>query len=162
MVSLRPAAIGIAAALRVPFWIGGTRLQRALNGNGGDQITCPREATSESPPNDRELAHALRASMISLRVLARLRPVWRNTCLYRSLTQWLVLRAYGRDASVRIGVGLHSQEANEDSAVTAHAWVDYDGPEPVEMPTAEYATLRRPRISRAGAALRGEGPATSD
>lgn len=153
--SLRPAAIGIAAALRVPFWTGGARLRLAIDGNSRDHI-------GESAPIDRELAFALRASTTTLRVLARARPVWRNTCLYRSLAQWLVLRAYDRHASVRIGVGLRPHEADGDSAVTAHAWVDYAGPEPVEMPAPDYETLRGPRVARPNAGFNGEGTATPD
>jgi hypothetical protein len=42
---------------------------------------------------------------------------WRNTCLYRSVAECLVLRGYGEDARLRIGVG------SEASAIVAHAWV---------------------------------------
>jgi hypothetical protein len=53
-----------------------------------------------------------------LRLLARLPGHrWRNTCLYRSVAECLVLRGYGVPAIVKIGV------KNDTGDIEAHAWV---------------------------------------
>jgi hypothetical protein len=68
---------------------------------------------------------ALRVGMAVLARLARLRlPLWKNTCLYRSVLECVLLRGYGRAAVLRIGVagaGVPSR------SFAAHAWVEVDG-----------------------------------
>lgn len=80
-------------------------------------------ATSHALPAD--AAFAARAARGMLRRLARL-PLspWRNTCLYRSIAECLVLRYYGVPAAVRLGV---RNEAPPHGAIVAHAWVVYPG-----------------------------------
>ena len=69
---------------------------------------------------------ALRVANGTLRHLSRTRTAWRNTCLYRSMAQYLVLRDFGRPAAIRIGV------QGADDEVAAHSWVIYHGPERVQ------------------------------
>lgn len=81
---LADVAYGSAAAIRTPRWIHGTRLQTLMS---GDQAR-PR------PLRDARLA--VGTSRFTLRLLGRLPfPAWRNTCLYRSVAECLVLRRYG-------------------------------------------------------------------
>ena len=118
----RSAAAGVWAALRVPLWLHGRRWSSLMHplvedGAGAD----PR---------------AIRAALLTLRVLARVPgSPWRNTCLYRSIAECLVLREHGVDARLRIGVGA------EAGGVVAHAWVVRgDQPDADADPTA--AALR--------------------
>ena len=61
---------------------------------------------------------AVATALFTLRLLGRIPgSPWRNTCLYRSIAECLVLRGRGVDARRRIGVG------TEAGAVVAHAWV---------------------------------------
>jgi hypothetical protein len=97
---------GISAALRVPLWLRGRRWTELLR---------PHAA---AVPGAEPANGAVRAALLTLRLLGRApASPWRNTCLYRSIAECLVLRAYGVDARVRIGVG------TEASEVIAHAWV---------------------------------------
>lgn len=106
-----PAALaaGVAAAVRVPVYLRGMRL-RAL-------MEPPTSGThgAEAPRG------AVGAAYRCVALLARVPGLpWRNTCLYRSVAECLVLRRYGVPAYVRIGV------RNEDpphGAIVAHAWV---------------------------------------
>jgi hypothetical protein len=118
-VSGVPGAVlaGLRAALTAPRWIDGPRLTELLRppADARRERRVPRGATGS----------ALRL----LRVLSRLPgSPWRNTCLYRSVAECLVLRRYGVPAVVRIGV------RNEGAGVEAHAWVvradRSPGPEP--------------------------------
>lgn len=119
----RSALIGVTAALRAPLWTSGARLTSALGSAYEPQARYDRV--------DNELAVALRVANGTLRHLSRTGKTWRNTCLYRSLAQYLVLRRYGRSAAVRIGVP-HSSPHVEESTLKAHSWVIYHGPEPVQ------------------------------
>ena len=124
----RALAIGTIAALRTPRWINGTRLRSTL-GEGPIMVI-------DGPP-DPELVLALRAANRATAQLARTRTLWRDTCLYRSMAQYLVLRAFGRPASIRLGV------RNADTSdIHAHSWVAYGGPEPVQGGGAEFQELR--------------------
>ena len=103
-------AVGAMATLRVPFWLGTARLNELL--------AEPRHANRRG--GDPELA--VRAAFLALRLLARLRfPLWRNTCLYRSIAQCLVLRGYGVPCRLRIGVTTPNDKA---ASIDAHAWVE--------------------------------------
>jgi len=123
----RPAAyvVGVAAALTLPWWLGGKRLAQLVRAPG------PLRARRGDP------AAALRAAHRALRVLARTRlPWWRNTCLYRSLAGCLVLRRYGIACRVELGVG----RAGETAAIGAHAWVVRGDGEPEQA--GSLAVLR--------------------
>ena len=111
------------AALRIPFWLGTPRLNELL--------AEPGHATRLR--RDPELA--VRAAFLALRLLARLRfPLWRNTCLYRSIAQCLVLRSYGVPCRLRIGVTAPAS-TGEAARIDAHAWVErLDAGEPLPAP----------------------------
>lgn len=73
------------------------------------------------------------------RVLARLPPPWRRTCLKRALVLHYLIRRAGRSAELRIGV-----RRDEHSALAAHAWlVRNDEPylESSEDQVASYQVL---------------------
>ena len=91
-------------------------------------------AATSSP--DPELDVALRAANKMLRILSRSGFLWRDTCLYRSIAQCLVLRTFSRSASLRLGVRENVRD------IKAHAWVEYDGPERVEPPGPDFEELR--------------------
>jgi hypothetical protein len=98
---------GARAALEAPRWIDGPRLAELLRppARVRPERRVPRGATGS----------ALRL----IRLLARAPGGrWRNTCLYRSVAECLVLRGYGIPAVVRIGV----KPAEGD--IEAHAWVE--------------------------------------
>jgi hypothetical protein len=113
-------AIGAAAALRSPLWITGSRLQRLLH---------------DSPNVSRGSRHAeiaTRASLLALRVLARLPLLpWRNTCLYRSVAECLALRSCGIGCRLELGV---SRDAASGDSIVAHAWVERGDRAPVDHP----------------------------
>jgi hypothetical protein len=70
----------------------------------------------------RDPGAALRAAHRTLRVLARLHlPPWRDTCLYRSVAECLVLRRCGIPCQLRIGVAPRAVGAD---GIRAHAWVE--------------------------------------
>ncbi|HEV7590073.1 MAG TPA: lasso peptide biosynthesis B2 protein [Longimicrobium sp.] len=96
---------GARAALASPRWIEGARLTELLRDPPpAPERPVPRGATG--------------AALLLLRALARLpRSPWRNTCLYRSVAETLVLRRYGVPAILRIGV------KNGAGDIEAHAWV---------------------------------------
>jgi len=127
----RSTFVGLRAALRAPLWVSGARLRSALE---ADVSASPRRERV-----DPELVVALRVANGAVRHLARTHTAWRNTCLYRSAAQYLVLRDYGRDAAIRIGV---KQVAHEDEGeVAAHSWVLHDGAEIVQDTDMTYEEL---------------------
>lgn len=74
---------------------------------------APASRPDAAPPTG-----AVEAARFAVRVLGRVPGGrWRNTCLYRAVAECLVLRAYGVDARLRIGIG------TEGAEVIAHAWV---------------------------------------
>ncbi|MDB4883139.1 MAG: hypothetical protein JWL95_1905, partial [Gemmatimonadetes bacterium] len=91
----------------------------------GRQLATLLERPAPPPVASRRDARlAVRASHALLARLARLGGTrWRNTCLYRSVAECLVLRAFGLPAYVVIGVGAGSVTPD----VIAHAWVECDG-----------------------------------
>lgn len=124
--------IGVAAALRAPWFVSGARFRAALEADA-------RDDRPESAP-DPALAHALRVANGAVRHLARTRTMWRNTCLYRSAAQYLVLRAFGRSAAIRLGV--KGSGHNEERNVAAHSWVLHHGPESVQSGGDVYEELQ--------------------
>ena len=96
---------GVRAALASPRWIEGARLTELLRDPPpAPERRIPRGATG--------------AAMLLLRALARLPgSPWRNTCLYRSVAECLVLRRYGVPALLKIGVKSGAGD------IEAHAWV---------------------------------------
>ena len=127
----RSTFVGVRAALRAPLWVTGARLRSALEAQ-----------VSEMPKRKRvdpDLVVALRVANGAVRQLARTHTAWRNTCLYRSAAQYLVLRDFGRDAAIRIGV---KQVVHEDEGdVAAHSWVLHDGAELVQDTDMTYEEL---------------------
>ncbi|HSU12778.1 lasso peptide biosynthesis B2 protein [Longimicrobium sp.] len=97
---------GARAALAAPRWIEGPRLTELLRppARSRAETRVPRGATG--------------SAMRLLRLLARVPGRrWRNTCLYRSVAECLVLRRYGIPAIVKIGV------KSGEGDIEAHAWV---------------------------------------
>lgn len=110
-----PAALvaGVAAAARVPVYLRGTRL-RAL-------MEPPPAGGSRGAEAPRGAVGAVGAAVRCVGLLARVPGLpWRDTCLYRSVAECLVLRRYGVPAYVRIGV---RNENPPHGAIAAHAWV---------------------------------------
>jgi len=107
---LRELAIGVSAAMRAPLWLTGSRFQRLVRGVAG---------SSQIPPG---IESATRASVRTLRVLARIPLLpWRNTCLYRSVAECLVLRSNGIGCRLQLGV---SRDVPTGHGIAAHAWVE--------------------------------------
>lgn len=101
-------------------------------------LTLMDEARPVRTPG-RDPSEAIRAGLFALRWLARLRtPLWRNTCLYRSLLRTAMLRRAGEQAVLRIGAA-----KGPNGTSVAHAWVELAG-----MPTPdeglEYTQLQAP------------------
>ena len=131
---MRHALIGMAAGLRVPLVMHGKRLERLLDPPSETEIATGDALAAGGDPSQFVPSEALRWSQRVVSRLARI-PLspWRNTCLYRSAAECLVLRRYGIPAVLRIGV--RSEDGGE---IAAHAWVvGRDGtPEPTG-----YATM---------------------
>lgn len=105
----RAAAIGTWSALRTPF---------RLRGDLTDLLAAP--PASNSPEGDAALSVAVAHK--TLRALAAVPGLpWRNTCLYRSVAECLVLRAYS--VAARLCLGVESKDAAAHGLV-AHAWVE--------------------------------------
>jgi hypothetical protein len=110
-------AAGARAALASARWIDdGPRLAELMRAPAPrPERAVPRGATG--------------GALLALKVLARVPGRrWRNTCLYRSVAECLVLRGYGVPAVLKIGV------KNGDGDIEAHAWVvRADRPEGVSV-----------------------------
>ena len=106
----------------------------AQEGNALHVTTGPA-ATYWNLANTASGDYTVRATFLALRLLARLRfPLWRNTCLYRSIAQCLVLRSYGVPCRLRIGVTAPAS-TGEAARIDAHAWVErLDAGEPLPAP----------------------------
>ncbi|GAC1478118.1 MAG: hypothetical protein NVS1B4_21610 [Gemmatimonadaceae bacterium] len=104
--------VGAWSVVRAPFWL---RRGRLL-----DLLKTPAARPAPSPP-PAAIDAALGAIIPALDALSAL-PVgpWRNTCLFRSVAECLVLRHYGVAASLRIGV---KNEEPPHGKILAHAWV---------------------------------------
>ena len=127
----RSAFVGVRAALRAPLWVSGERLRSALEAQVDQQSTRVH--------TDPRIVVALKVANGAVRQLARTHTAWRNTCLYRSAAQYLVLRDFGRPAAIRIGVKDVRHE--DEGEVTAHSWVLHDGPELVQDTGMTYEEL---------------------
>jgi hypothetical protein len=68
------------------------------------------------------------------RVLSRLPPPWKHTCLRRALVLHYLLHRAGRPAGLRIGV-----RRDENQALAAHAWLVNQGEQPYLEPNHEHA-----------------------
>lgn len=97
---------GARAALASPRWIDGPRLAELLREDAG------AHADARVPRG------AMGVAMLLIKALSRIPgSPWRNTCLYRSVAECLVLRRYGVPATLKIGVRSGSGD------IEAHAWV---------------------------------------
>lgn len=126
----RSTYIGLSAAVRSRFWVSGKRLRSALEAEA--------ELDTRTLMSDPDLVLALRVANGAVRHLSRTHTAWRNTCLYRSVAQYLVLRDFGKSAAIRIGV----QGPETEGDMSAHSWVIYHGPEPVQDGGERYEELR--------------------
>ncbi|HUQ47921.1 MAG TPA: lasso peptide biosynthesis B2 protein [Gemmatimonadaceae bacterium] len=126
----RSVYVGLRAALRAPQWVSGARLRSALEAEA--------EPDTQRLSADEELVLALRVANGAVRHLSRTHTAWRNTCLYRSMAQYLVLKDFGKSAAIRIGV----QGPESEEALKAHSWVIYHGPESVEDGGESFEELR--------------------
>lgn len=117
---------GAWSALTVPRWLGGAQLDALLR------------PPADARPGAEPARGAVRAARAAIRLLGALPGgPWRNTCLYRSAAETLVLRRYGVPAVLCIGV------KSEDGGIVAHAWVrrtDRDGP-PADPQAAHHTPL---------------------
>ena len=122
---LADVAVGFAAAIRTQRWIQGTRLQTLLSGG------------QERPRAFHDPELAVGVSRFTLRLLSQL-PIlpWRNTCLYRSVAECLILRRYGIACRVQLGV---ERDSAAPDAINAHAWVER---EDQLLGTVSHALLR--------------------
>ena len=68
------------------------------------------------------------------RVLSRLPPPWKHTCLRRALVLHYLLHRAGRPAGLRIGV-----RRDEHRALAAHAWLVKEGETPFLEASHEHA-----------------------
>ena len=133
----RAALIGMSSALRAPLLVHGNRLRTALEA----QVDRNESRVEVDPA----LVAALRIANGFIRQLSRTRTGWKNTCLYRSAAQYLVLKGYGRAAAIRIGV--KTLDHYDDGDVAAHSWVLHDGPEAVQDTDTSYEELALSRRS---------------
>lgn len=122
--------VGLRAALRAPLWVSGARLRSALEAEA-----APDTRTLLPDP---DLVLALRVANGFVRHLSKTHTAWRNTCLYRTVAQYLVLKDFGRSAGIRIGV----QDPANRKPMLAHSWVIYHGPEPVQDGGESFEELR--------------------
>jgi hypothetical protein len=123
--SLRNHARALRVAWRTPGIIA-AELESLLTANA-------ESMTAHATP---DILRVRRHASIALRWLSLLSRTWgtpwRNTCLFRSVTECLVLRAHGYRAQVVIGVARDSDpwtgsgEAATRRTVFAHAWVECD------------------------------------
>ncbi len=118
---LRAAAVGAAAAWGVP---------RRLEEDLADLTTVPALGPEAKRPADEpRFQLSLRSSHRTLGLLAAVPGGrWRNTCLYRSAAECLLLRRDGIAARLCLGVrkdpGDRSPGAVHDCDIRAHAWVE--------------------------------------
>jgi hypothetical protein len=90
-------------------------------------IDAPRDndalhATGAVKHAPTDSTRSVRVAHRALRLLAHIPGAhWRNTCLFRSVTECTVQRAHGWPARITIGVG------TADNDVIAHSWVEMTG-----------------------------------
>jgi len=137
IASWRAMATGVYAALVTPEWIAGRRFDTLLapRDEGAYATAVPSDTSS-----DRSIVYApsialgIRASRWMIRHLSRLpRSPWRDTCLYQSVAECIMLRSLGVPATVVLGVRSTadatssppaSSVASPLTSIAAHAWVD--------------------------------------
>jgi hypothetical protein len=108
---IRSLVHGVRVALATPSYIE-RRLPELL------ERSRPQGRVAVDP------AAAIKAAHRALRVLARIPgSPWRNTCLYRSVAECVLLRAHG--VAARLCLGVESQPGSRPG-VEAHAWVETD------------------------------------
>jgi hypothetical protein len=90
-------------------------------------IARRRPARDPAPP-DTDLAEW------TDRVLLRLPPPWRRTCLRRAVVLHYLLRRAGRPAALHLGV-----RRDDRGALDAHAWLSRDGQPVLEPPAVPFA-----------------------
>jgi len=117
---------GVYATFVAPWWIAGRRL---------DSLLTDAPSTHTGFAMHHDLHHdaitlGVRATQWLLPRLARLpRSAWRNTCLYQSVAECVLLRTLGISATLVLGVrstadAIHTTEPSENApAIAAHAWV---------------------------------------
>lgn len=107
------------AAFVTPRWLEGGRFQSLLDFEL-ERVGGATQADATQGSATRQSDHAVRTSRRTLSLLGRLpRSPWRNTCLYRSVAECILLRRAGISARVCLGV-----RKNATNAVNAHAWVE--------------------------------------
>jgi hypothetical protein len=127
MVRARALGAGLAAALRSPLWITRSGLKEL------------RQATPDRIPARPYPDRAVRISAQAIRVLAWVPFLpWRNTCLYRSVAECLVLRSSGVGCRLELGV---SRAGTGADGIVAHAWVERTGRPSADHP---HVSLRSP------------------
>lgn len=93
---------------------------------GDDLATLLRPPTPGAEVTAGRAAEARRATRLAFRALLALARVpragWRYTCLFRAISECLVLRALGLPAVVKLGV-----RGGADEPVSAHAWAECPG-----------------------------------
>lgn len=139
--------VGASAAFQAPRWVRGRRFEQLLEKDDGghETVHLAERSVDADGPNTADFVSAasapapalgVRVARALLRRLAWLPfAPWRNTCLYRSIAECLVLRRYGVPAAIRLGVRRQDVEAGRASptqrasaaSIIAHAWVVYPG-----------------------------------
>jgi len=136
--SIRALAEGVRVALATPSHID-HRLPELLE-------PARHAARGASDP-----ALAIRAAHRTLRYLARLPGSrWRNTCLFRSVAECVLLREHG--IAARLCIGIEPQD-NTASGVGAHAWVE----SPVKLPRSAPPGASMVRLAGSGPRHRDAG-----
>jgi len=114
-------ALGIGAALALPFLLQGSRFRSLLEVRDG-----------VSAGHRHPARRSIRVGFHTLRFLKRLPlagRLWRSTCLYRSGLACLILRKRGHPARVRLGSRRLGGPGGE---LRAHAWVEVVGGGPAD------------------------------
>jgi len=101
-----------------------------------ERITGWIEARSHPAEPDPTVDDAALAEWVD-RVLTRLPPPWRRTCLKRALALHYLLHRAGRPASLVLGV-----RRDEHDALAAHAWLAHDGTPYLESGADQVATYQ--------------------
>lgn len=142
----RASFIGVWAVVVTPRWLSTDRLGSLLT------LSTDHGRVSKTPltPIDSQLA--IRVSRHTLHTLARLpASPWRNTCLFKSASECLILRRLGVPARIALGVKKESSLSSDATPVQAHAWVE-TAPSPHPAPDtldASYTPLQRSAIATA-------------
>jgi hypothetical protein len=119
----------LAACAVLPPLLLVVSLERIAAAAGRGPTRTPRGAA----PDDEVLAAYVG------RVLRRLPPPWRHTCLRRGIVLYHLLRRAGRPVALQIGV-----RRTAEGALAAHAWLVKDGRpylEPGQDQSVSYAPI---------------------